>query len=237
MFNPYFSPLVIALNLLLATSLPENLFSPDDTLHEPNTLLSFLDEDLDQDLSDSIDYSLLNSGFDASETDPFSTPSDDDLLFANIFASTPSQSSCQADNDLTSKVLQGRDSSSSLPCPEFKKDEPLKLPLDLFNDAEGTLRGIYPNQVPDETPPKPGTYAPSQVDLQRLPMYLGRCINPFIFQVCCDGGLRSSTTGSISEIYSCYWNFVPVSCDKPFQACCTTFVSKPSYRLKLEQGT
>ena len=249
MLNLFFSPLFIALNVLLATSLPENLFSFDDTPQEPYTL-SFLDANLGQDPFDSTDYFLSDSGYgasetdsfgsidysplDAGETDPFSILSDDDLPFADTSAPTPSQNFCQADNDLTNNVLQSRD-SSSLSCAPLQPDEPLNLPLDLFQDPAGFLHGIYPDREPD-VPLEPGTYSMGSVDLSRLPGFMGRCPTPFIFQVCCDGGLGVLMEGSINQIFNCYWNFLALAYDKPFEGCCLTFVSQASHWLNHVYG-
>lgn len=110
-----FSSILVVFNVLLAASLPDDLFFADDT-PELDTL-SWTDDDLDLAFSDWSDSSL-GLGLDVNENDLFNTPAaPDDMFFGDSLASTQPSSPCQADNDLFN-VLQGRDTDSSICKPE-----------------------------------------------------------------------------------------------------------------------
>lgn len=223
----HFSPLVIVFfHFLVATSLPEDFFLTDDT-RQPE-MFSLADAELNHVPSDSSDF-ISDMSLDADNTNLFSTPSENDLGFGNSLASAQWQSSCQADNDLTNG-LQGRDTGPST-CGPRKEDAPLDLPLDLFNDPIKFLRGNLP---PEESASQDDADMYQMLrDLfgeekqERDPqVWAGKCVVPFIYNLCCNGPLGESTKALILNIYECHASLG--FCDTPFEACCLLFVGGPS---------
>ena len=223
-----FSPLVIVLNVLVATSLPENLFLADDIVQpEP---LSLADANLNYDPSDSNNF-LLDSSVDADDTNLFSIPAEDNLGLDNTFASAQSQNACQADSKLTN-ILQGRDTGTSI-CGPRKNDAPLNLPSDLFNDPTKFLRGNLPS---DQS--KPALEMPNdnlfrsfiggdEEESSESELLVGKCIFPFIHNVCCEGPVGKINDGIISQIFNCDVGILV--CDAPHEACCLFYVSGSSF--------
>ena len=218
------SLLVIIFNLLVATSLSENLFLADDTAL-PETW-SLADANLNSDLSDSSNF-ILGSSLDAENTDLFSIPSEDDLGLGNSLASAQAQNSCQADNDL-SNGLQGRDTDTSI-CGPSKNGAQLNLPLDLFNDGVEFLRDNLPppkQQGSQRQSPEEELFGQLFDNLHPKDVldYLKKCKDPFIFPLCCDGsGTEVLGGGIIPEISNCDAGIR--HCYKLIEACCMQFVS------------
>lgn len=223
-----FSPLVIVLNALIATSLPQNLFLTDDTL-QPE-LLILTNANLNYDPSDSNDFTLASS-LGSDDTDLFSIPSEDGLGLGHPLASTQSQGDCKADSDLTN-ILQARGTGTSI-CGPQKNDAPLNLPLNLFNDPTEFLRGNLPPQksnsqdeIRNDNLYRSFFGADEEVS-DESEMLVGRCIFPFIHNVCCEGPVGSIKDGIISRISNCDVGIA--LCDSPYEACCFYYVSGASF--------
>lgn len=221
-----FSSLIIVFNLFVATSLPENLLSVDD-IAQPDTL-NLADANLGYGPSGSSDF-ILDSSFDAENTDLFNIPSEENLNFGNSLASAQSQSSCQTDNDLIDN-LQGRDIGSSI-CGPRETDTQLNLPLDLFNDPVKFLRGNFPPEKLDSA----GEPVAKQIlrvlfreeEEEDQEIWAGKCVIPFIFNLCCGGPLGITVGAIIVNIVDCDGSLG--FCDTPFEACCLLFVSGPLF--------
>lgn len=218
------SPLLIAGYILITTSLPEDLFLVSDT-PQPETF----DTSLNSDISDSRDF-IFDSGLNADDINLFSIASEDDLTLVDILASTQSQSSCQADNDLIN-TLQNRDTDTSI-CGPQKNDAPLNLPLDLFNDPTGFLRENLPPEEsdPDREVPTDGLFdrfsGRKKPKKEEVPIFVSKCEYPFI-NVCCNGPLGVVDGDYILNIFDCALG--TGFCDREFEACCLLYVSGPSF--------
>lgn len=230
-------------HLLIATSLPENLFLSDD-ITQPEMFPS-VDANLNYDLPDSSNL-ILGSNFNTDNTDIFSIPPENDLTLDNTLASTQPQTSCQTNNDLTlTNGLQARDSeisadpstSSCGPNQNSAAPQQLNLPLDLFDDPINyLLRGNLP---PADKPSGSGSQRPPERQSPEEELfgqlfdnlhpkdvleYLKKCIEPFIFPLCCDAADGFDGGGLlIIEIPNCYVG--EMVCRRRIEACCMKFVS------------